>query len=699
MRTARKDRKLSNLNNNIKCGNSLIDDPEVAGDKAFNWNEEFPQIFTKAKKQAWHITTATHNSRYSQRMFDYHVKTGEAVWIDENDELIITEAIAEIVKEDNLNVIEYNICGDHMHMLLVCEKEEVSKIVGKIKGKSSLIYHRRIGVTTTRGRVPLSGSDDASSSVRLDGEASVPLWTQKFGNSRVKDEEYLLNAIKYIRTNRKKHELPENKELEKIIAGMICTTEHTFRTEYNGGFDVVIGNPPYGAKISKSHFNYYNFLYETSHYKLDTFSLFIEKSIKLAKQKGQIGLIVPYTWLTIQQHSKLRKFVLSYKLLQIIDLPTKIFADADLDTVISIIRKEKNCENIRIGIIKNNEIVLVNELSFNNINKTQNLLININLSDFDHDILDKIQSNSSKLDDCFEVSQGLIPYDKYRGHTSEQIKNRVFHSEKKENETYKKELKGGDISRYTAGWNGNLWISYGDWLAAPRKIKYFKSPRILIMEVTRGNKYVLKSCYIEKEFYNTPSIINIISNSNNNESLKYLLATINSSLFSWYHKKINPKANAKTSIPKILVNDVRDLPYKNISQENQQPFIEKANKMLELNKQFQQKKNEFLSRVKDNFSTRGRVPLALKVTKKLDAFYNFDFKTFIAELKKQKVAISLTEQVEWEEFLNNYKTELNNLQSEINKTDKEIDQMVYELYGLTEEEIEIVEGSDRNGKN
>ena len=45
LRTARKDRKLNNLNNNIKCGNSLIDDVSVAGDKAFNWEKEFPQVF------------------------------------------------------------------------------------------------------------------------------------------------------------------------------------------------------------------------------------------------------------------------------------------------------------------------------------------------------------------------------------------------------------------------------------------------------------------------------------------------------------------------------------------------------------------------------------------------------------------------------------------------------------------------------
>jgi type I restriction-modification system DNA methylase subunit len=47
LRTAQPNRKLNDLSGNIKCGNSLIDDPEVAGDKAFNWEKEFPQVFAK----------------------------------------------------------------------------------------------------------------------------------------------------------------------------------------------------------------------------------------------------------------------------------------------------------------------------------------------------------------------------------------------------------------------------------------------------------------------------------------------------------------------------------------------------------------------------------------------------------------------------------------------------------------------------
>jgi hypothetical protein len=47
LRTAQPNRKLNDLNSNIKCGNSLIDDIAVAGDKAFNWEKEFKQVFEK----------------------------------------------------------------------------------------------------------------------------------------------------------------------------------------------------------------------------------------------------------------------------------------------------------------------------------------------------------------------------------------------------------------------------------------------------------------------------------------------------------------------------------------------------------------------------------------------------------------------------------------------------------------------------
>ena len=108
--------------------------------------------------------------------------------------------------------------------------------------------------------------------------------------------------------------------------------------------------------------------------------------------------------------------------------------------------------------------------------------------------------------------------------------------------------------------------------------------------------------------------------------------------------------------------------------------------MLNLNEQLQIKNKRFLFRMKSNIET-------LKINKKLEMFYNYDFKSFVTELKKQNVTLQLNQQDEWEDYFNIYKTEINQIQTEISSTDKEIDQMVYELYGLTEEEIKIVEDS------
>lgn len=119
---------------------------------------------------------------------------------------------------------------------------------------------------------------------------------------------------------------------------------------------------------------------------------------------------------------------------------------------------------------------------------------------------------------------------------------------------------------------------------------------------------------------------------------------------------------------------------------NQQLFVEKADGMILLIKKLQNEKEKFINRLKSNTEIE-------KISTRLDNFYDFDFKSFLSELNKQKVNLSLTQQDEWEEYFNTYKSKINQLQSDIEITDRKIDQMVYELYGLTEEEIKIVEGT------
>ncbi|MCD6089957.1 MAG: hypothetical protein J7J72_00520 [Bacteroidales bacterium] len=138
----------------------------------------------------------------------------------------------------------------------------------------------------------------------------------------------------------------------------------------------------------------------------------------------------------------------------------------------------------------------------------------------------------------------------------------------------------------------------------------------------------------------------------------------------------------KSVIQKHLAN----LDKAQVERAYQKPFIEITDKMLSLNKQLQSKSNKFVNRIKTNF-------LVENISKKLASFYDYDFKSFVSELQKQKIKLSLVQQDEWEDYFNSYKNEINQLQAEINKTDKEIDEMVYALYKLTEEEIGIVEGS------
>ncbi|TNE33324.1 hypothetical protein EP342_03900 [bacterium] len=173
LRTAQKGRKLTSLNNNIKCGNSLIDDPEVAGDKAFKWEEEFPKVFPEKQKKAFHITWVTHNSRTSQRMMEYKVNKGDGVWLTDEMEVEITKTIIQIVEEDNLNVMAYNICGDHVHILLVCEEDEIPNIVRKMKSKSAMACNKLI--YATRELAPLQNASSELAPLQNASSELAPL--------------------------------------------------------------------------------------------------------------------------------------------------------------------------------------------------------------------------------------------------------------------------------------------------------------------------------------------------------------------------------------------------------------------------------------------------------------------------------------------------------------------------------------------
>jgi adenine-specific DNA-methyltransferase len=182
-------------------------------------------------------------------------------------------------------------------------------------------------------------------------------------------------------------------------------------------------------------------------------------------------------------------------------------------------------------------------------------------------------------------------------------------------------------------------------------------------------------------YYNDTSYA-LILESNNINDYKYYLSILNSNL-TWFYL-MNTGTELRGGYFRFKTKYLEPFPLPN-KELYKSELISKSELMLELNTQLQEKKNKFQSRIKSNFSLE-------KISTKLESFYEYDFKTFVAELKKQKVTPSLKQQDEWEEYFNSYKKEINDLQAEIKKTDTEIDQMVYKLYELTDEEVKIVEG-------
>jgi len=413
----------------------------------------------------------------------------------------------------------------------------------------------------------------------------------------------------------------------------------------------------------------------------------MEQAYNLLRENGKLGYIVPSTWLTMFYFKNLREFFIHNTIIEkVLLFRYQVFADVTAETSIMTLSKQKS-SNEQIDICYYDEPNEVQSKPYKIMyhdSWKQSFELGFNVL-FDSDklgVINKIVNGTKLLEKCCLVASGLVPYEVGKGlpkQSREDLKNRIYDSDFQIDDSYLNYIVGGSINKCIITPSSTDWLKFGDNLAAPRKNFNFFQKKIMVRQTS--DKII--SAIDSKGYISLKSVHNIVIT---DTILIYetLLCILNSKLMDFYYKFLVPEEGR--TFAEVKAVNLKRLPIKRIDENfNQKPFIAKAGLMLELNKTFQTKKYKFLSRINTNFDID-------KLSKKLETFYESDFKIFLKELKKKKVTLSLKEQDEWEEYFESYQKELLEIKAEIDKTDGEIDEMVYGLYGLSEEEIKVIKG-------
>ncbi len=351
-------------------------------------------------------------------------------------------------------------------------------------------------------------------------------------------------------------------DIENIKANKIYENAFEWRFEFPEvlndegdfvGFDVVIGNPPYGAAFNDKEKNYIKDNYKSYKYKFDSYVYFIEIGLVLLKPKGFLEYITPILWLSLDNCLPIRNIVIKKNNLQRLLIHGEgVFEEAVVNTL--SFQTQKNSPQNDLLIINGTNSFIINKSEWLD-NETLKIDFKINL--VEKNIIEKIKLKSIPLSKYGNVIQGLTPYDSYSGQSQEIIKNRAYHFDYQHDETCGKWLEGKNLNRYSINWD-NKWISYGDWLAAPRERKYFIGKRILFREVP-GKGRRIQASLTNDEYYYGHSISPFKPFEEFENDLDFILAIVNSKLISWYGN-LTLSNFSKEVFPKLNPNDIKELP-------------------------------------------------------------------------------------------------------------------------------------------
>ena len=468
-----------------------------------------------------------------------------------------------------------------------------------------------------------------------------------------------------------------------------------------GGFDVVIGNPPYGILIDESLKDYYTKNFPLAQYKLNLYILFLERMFQIFK-KGIVSFIIPKSLLINTYFADMRKYILSKsKVTELFTITEKVFEDAEVGSSLIItfeIQKEIDLKNVVRMANCEKTIDFMEQC-----NITENYLSQSQLmqSDKAEIVIQSKDSSSIKAKiekypaakDNYKFKNGLNPGN---------IKDKLI--TKTQNALTQKIIWGREIKRYGIQWGGD-YVVYDEHIAdnltlddvqskkgmkkqtkidfALRDRSLFETEKLVIRKT--GDSLIC--CYDNNNFY-FDTLVHGVYQCKPEYSLKYILAIINSKPATYFYRCLH---DIKGKVfAKISLDDLSNFPIPAITEANKKVVQEMeffADTMLSLNCQLQEKRSRFLRRLTENMD-------GVKITTALQTFDQMDFADFVVELKKQKIKLSLVQQDEWEEYFSQYAQVCKQLAEDIQTTDQEIDNRVFDLYGLTPDERQIVIGKE-----
>jgi type I restriction-modification system DNA methylase subunit len=449
-----------------------------------------------------------------------------------------------------------------------------------------------------------------------------------------------------------------------------------------GGFDVIMGNPPYGAELREKEWLKIQYA-RTSFGNIDSYKYFVERAISLLRKSGNWGFILPDSYLAKDYFSDLRKLVVeSSSSIKNVKLGDGIFEDVNLPTAILLANKDIEAQEKQFSF---RDLSNIEPLEKRIQELTEQSFEIYSTPDFQHTFMTK-QSRINRegcvnLIDVYEQVMGVKVYQVGKGkpkQTKQEMDNDMFVSKTKLDESYLPFISQG-ILRYNYE-NQSEFIRYGEWLAEPRDVRYFTNPKIVVREIVNPRIY---ATYIE-EVGVVKNIAAVIIAKTLDFDLKYLLALLNSQLFTYFLMTESPKS-ANQSYPSFSSRIVKELPIKQIALPVQQPFITHAETMLTTTRSL----SDLRKRVLTLLLTKTGIQ---KPSAKLQEWDALTWAELEAEFRKAKVKLSLNDQEELLQYFEQKKAEAERLKTVLATTDRAIDAMVYELYGLTAEEIRVVEG-------